>query len=350
MPDTGFARPSLADLKARIKADLLARLRQEEVLRRSDLEVQATVQAAAVNSLYAFVDWVARQILPDTADAEQLDRHGSIWGVQRKAASKATGTVIFTTSVGAVIPAGAELTHAAGQSYVTTASATATGATTVVAVAAVDAGAAGNLAVGEALALVSPITGVQSTATTGEIASGADVESDDAYRARILARIQQPPHGGADFDYLTWALEVDGVTRAWVLPLHFGIGTVGVTFVMDGRADIIPLVADVAEVQAYIDSLRPVTADAQVFAPSPVPLDLTISISPDTADVRAAIEAEVVDFLRREAEPGGTIRLSRLREAISLAAGEFSHDLTSPTADLTHATGDLAVPGTITWS
>jgi uncharacterized phage protein gp47/JayE len=88
-----------------------------------------------------------------------------------------------------------------------------------------------------------------------------------------------------------------------------------------------------------------------VVAPVAVPLDLTITgLTPDTAAVRAAIEAEIIDLLRREAVPGGTILLSHLREAISIAAGEADHALTIPAANVTHATGELAVLGTITWA
>jgi uncharacterized phage protein gp47/JayE len=349
MADTGFARPTLSELIEEVRTDLLARLTQDEVLRRADLEVQARVQAAALHSVYGYISYLARQILPDTADSDWLDRHASWWGVTRKAASKATGTVTATTTAGVTIPAGTVLQRAGLGDYVTTAEVTAAGATATLAVEAATAGAAGNLSVGARLALVSPIAGVQSTVVVVEISGGADVEADDELRGRIRERIRQPPHGGAAHDYETWALEVAGVTRAWVYPSHLGLGTVGVTFVADGREDIIPTAGEVDAVQAYIDERRPVTADVTVFAPIAEPLDLSIRLNPDSATSRAAVEAELLDFLGREAEPGGTLYLSRLREAISLAAGEFRHDLVAPVADVTADPGHIAVLGSITW-
>jgi uncharacterized phage protein gp47/JayE len=120
--------------------------------------------------------------------------------------------------------------------------------------------------------------------------------------------------------------------------------------VRDDDVSIIPDAGEVAAVQAHIDALRPVTADAYVVAPSAVSLNLTISgLSPATTVVRDAIAAELADLLRREAVPGGTILLSHLREAISIAAGEYNHTLVSPVADVTHTTGQIAVLGTITW-
>lgn len=91
------------------------------------------------------------------------------------------------------------------------------------------------------------------------------------------------------------------------------------------------------------------TADVNVLAPTAVPLDFTIHVDPDTASVRAAVEAELVDLLAREGSPGGTLRLSRIREAISRAAGESFHTMTVPAADVTLTGLQLSTLGTITW-
>ena len=65
-----------------------------------------------------------------------------------------------------------------------------------------------------------------------EVTGGTDAETDDQLRARILHRIQNPPMGGAQADYVTWALAVPGVTRAWAASEQ-GIGTMTVRFLMD---------------------------------------------------------------------------------------------------------------------
>jgi uncharacterized phage protein gp47/JayE len=54
-------------------------------------------------------------------------------------------------------------------------------------------------------------------------------------------------------------------------------------------------------------------------------------------------------MLLRDAEPGGTILISHIREAISIAAGEVDHVLSAPAANVTHASGQLATFGAITW-
>lgn len=349
MAETGFVRPALSELLERTRADMLARMAQDDVLRRADAEVYARVAAYAVHSLYAFVGAVATLILPDTAEDAALDRHGAWWDVNRKPATKATGQVTFTCSVGASVPLGAVLQREGVGDYVTTSSAIAVGTTVTVNVQAVEGGAAFNAAPGAVLTLVSPLARVQPKATAGELSGGADEEDDEALRARIRARYQEPPHGGNPADYVAWALEVPNVTRAWCYPGMDGLGTVRVTFVCDGRADIIPTVGDVAAAQAHIDEVRPATADVTVFAPTPVPIDPSIRLDPDTPEVRAAVLAELNDFIRREAIPAGTIRVSRLREAISSAAGEVWHDLTVPAADIDLPAGQISTLGAITW-
>ncbi len=94
---------------------------------------------------------------------------------------------------------------------------------------------------------------------------------------------------------------------------------------MDGREDIIPDAGDEAVVAAYIEARRPVCAEVTVEGPTDSPLNYTITPVPDTPEVRAAIAAELDDLHAREAEPGGTLLISHIREAISIAAGETDH-------------------------
>jgi len=123
-----------------------------------------------------------------------------------------------------------------------------------------------------------------------------------------------------------------------------------VRFVRDDDASIIPDAGEVAAVQAHIDALRPVTAQVTVVAPVAVPLNFTLLVVPNTAAVKTAVEAELRALLQREAEPGGTILISHIREAISIATGETNYTLTTPAADVTHTTGQMATMGTITWA
>jgi uncharacterized phage protein gp47/JayE len=349
-----FSRPTLPELIERAAADMEVRLPGADArLRRSNLNVLARVHAGAVHGIYGHQDYIARQILPDTADSEILDRHASIWGIARKAAAAAKGNVTFTGTNGTVIPVASLLLRADGAEFTTDAEATIAAGTATAAVTAEVPGAAGSTDQNTPLTMSSPVVGANAVATVaaGGIAGGTDIEDDDELRARVIDRIQQPPHGGAEFDYLTWAKEVAGVTRAWVFPMELGLGTVTLRFVRDDDvASIIPDAGEVSAVQAYIDERRPVTAQETVVAPVAVPLNFTFTLLDlNSQAVKDAITAELKDLLRREAKPGGSILLSHIRETISLAAGENNYTLTVPAADVAHAVGQIAIFGAIVW-
>lgn len=350
-----LTRPTLAELRDRTASDFISRLNLGPLLPRMVIKILADVLAGVVHSLYGYIQWAARQLFPDTAELEFLDRWLSIFGLIRKPSTFSTGNMTFTGTAGSVIPAGTAMLRSDGVEYTTTAEGTLSGspATATIPVTAAVAGSNGTTPAGQIFTLVSPIAGVNSNPTVagGDIAGGSNEEGDEAARGRLMQRIQQPPQGGAEHDYEAWALEVSGVTRVWVYPLYLGPGTVGVAIVADDAEDG-PIASEqlVEDTQAHVDEKKPVTAHPTVFTPEAVELDLNITLTPDTTIIRNAVIAELRDMLRREAKPGSTIYISKIREAISIAAGEDHHVLNSPTSDIVTTTGQLLVLGDITWS
>lgn len=349
-------RPTLAQLVTRIETDLVSRLQiTATTLRRAFVRIAARAFAGAAHELHGHLAWAARQAFVSTADEDNLVLHGAEVGVPRKVATYATGNVTLSGTNGVGIPAGTRLQRADGVLYdVTTGAAIASGTATVI-VRALTAGADGNAAAGVALTLVSPIAGVNSNAAvaSGGLTNGVDTEQVDNWRARILHRKRNPPQGGSLADFEAWALEVAGVTRAWVFSNYGGTGYVGITFVMDEEvSSIIPGAPKVAEVQAHIDdvSRRPVTAQVVVFAPTAVPLAFNITVVPDTPEVRAAVIAELDDLLLREGEPDSTLLISHIDASISGAAGETDHTLNAPTVDQNYTPAQIPTRGTVTFT
>jgi uncharacterized phage protein gp47/JayE len=367
-----FLRPTLAAIRQRIRGQFQARLPGADLtLRRSVLGVHADVLAGELWEEYGYLDYIVDQMLPDTA-TDYLARFMAIYGLTPQGAIAAAGNVVFTGIASTPIPAGTLVQASGGAQYATVAAATLVGAgTATVGVVATTGGSNTNQAGSTPLTMPLAIPGVDGNPSfdANGATGGADSESQASQRQRLLARIQQPPQGGAPNDYVQWARSIAGVTRAWCLPLMNGPGTVGVTFMMDGRSNPIPLSADVTAVQNYINSVRPVTAAVTVFAPAADTLALTIhGLLPNTAAVQAAIAASFQSLLQQKASPGaapgisvfsgpgqalaspGLIAFADLDDAISQAAGVTYHLLTSPSADHTSAAGSIAVPGTITYT
>lgn len=349
-----FDRPSLTDLITRSQADVQSRLACPALLPVSNLAVLSRVHAGGVHGLYGFLDWLAQQVLADTAEAEWLARQAAIRGLARVAASYAAGDLTLTGTTGTEVLADTAWQRADGTLYRALAPVTLTGGGATVAIRAVVAGAAGTTAAGVTLTLVSPVAGLvpQALVASGGLSGGADEEGDEALRGRLLDVIRQPPQGGSRNDYVQWALAAHPeVTRAWCYPEEGGPGTVTVRMMSDGiTADGIPSSVVVAAVEAYLQERRPVTAAVTVLAPVAAPLACALSIAPDTAAIRAAVVASLADLILSEAVPNQTLPISHIRAAISAAAGEVDYTLTEPAADVSVALGHIVTLGTVTWS
>jgi uncharacterized phage protein gp47/JayE len=347
-----WTTPPLDDVRKQNRDYITARLHSAAMVPNSVLRVLSDANAGLAFLVLLYIDWLALQLLPDTAETEWLDRHAAIWlpGDGRKAATFASGSVTATGINGSILPQGAQLAGQTGVLYETLAQITVGTGPTVVDVRAVDPGVAGNLDQGSSLAFVNAIAGVDGTVTVVDMGGGVDVESDDELRERVLERIQQPPMGGAEYDYVAWAKQVPGVTRAWAAPEQ-GPGTITVRFLMDDlypEDDGWPTPDDILTVTNYIDAKRPVTVkDCYVMAPVKQFLDMTITdLVNDDVSTQAAIEQSIRNMLFVKAAPGQTIFRSWVEEAISNAVGEDHHtlildDLVMP------APGYMAVLGTI---
>ncbi|MBS4768129.1 MAG: baseplate J/gp47 family protein [Burkholderiales bacterium] len=343
-----FERPTLKEIVERLDGDTQSRLSVPQ-MRRSNAKVFDRVLAGAVHSLYGYIEYLNRQQFFDTAESDYLDRWASIYGLTRKQATKASGQVIIKFSGELVnVPEGTILQSDDGIQYKTVGPVDSSGITEIEAL--VD-GTSGNQLEEDVLTLVSPIVGVYSEVTIVKLGGGSEAESDDSLRGRLLSRVRETPHGGTSSDYVQWALEVPGVTRAWCFPKESGEGSVTVRFVCDGMDEIIPDKAMLDKVFEHIDKLRPVTAHLYVSPPEIRTVDITIAgLLPDDADVRAAVKQELKDLFAREGAPGQRIYLSHIRAAISAALGEEDHSVVSPTSDpIPDGNSQLLTLGEITW-
>ena len=364
-----FNIPSLDDLTTQIQADQQARIPGADTsLRFSVIGIFGKIWAASLALVWGFLGrYWANQFFIDSAETIYLERRAAPLGITRESAAPASGNVIFTGTNGIPIPAGTVVQTQDGTiQYVTVASATIASGTATVGVIATSGGSATNQSAGAALPLYAGIAGVVPSAQvgTGGLTGGIDAESDASLRARALARQSQPPQGGAWFDYVAWAKTVPGVTRVWVYPTNRGPGTVDVTFVMDGRSNIVPLSADVTAVQTAINANRPVTANVLVWAPSTAALAITITgMSPGDSNTQANVTAQINALARSVAPggaqygdgvstsaPGGYLYLSQIEAAIEAAGGIAHFDLTAPAADVVYATGTIPATPTITFS
>jgi hypothetical protein len=171
-------------------------------------------------------------------------------------------------------------------------------------------GIIGNLQAGDVVEFANPLPNVSKAATVvSQTVTGANAELIELYRARIVARFQSAPQGGAYADYRDWAEEVPGIVN--VYPYAGDPGEVDVyveaSVETSGSADGIPTGAQLTAAEDAIEldiagvaSRRPVNAAVNVLPILRTGFSIVIFglDTPDEADVKASISQGVDEYLR----------------------------------------------------
>lgn len=347
--------PTLSEVTARVRQDIRDRTEGgDSFLRRSVEGVLALVIAAIAHSLWKFLRKVAGRAIPSATFVDQLLKWCAFFGVDRLLATKASGELVFAATNGTEVPSGRQFTRSDGVLYASTAIATAAGDEVTVPVEAVEAAADGNFDAGATIRFSSPLAGVDAEGVVGVdgLTGGRDLETPQALFQRLLLRVRSPRRGGGPGDYEFWALEVAGVTRAFEVKHKNGVGTMSVAVVDDTKEDITDVdIGVLGAVKDHILAFAPLDADTlEVFTPTALPVDFEMSVVPNTSEVRAAVEAQLVDYFATTAKMGESLPLSNINEAISAAEGETSHDLTDPTADVEPTAYQIPVLGDVVFT
>lgn len=337
-----WTTPTLRQVREMTRDFVTASLGSAALIPNSVLRIMSDAKAGLAHLTLLYIDWLSKQFLPDTAEQEWLDRHGTIWlknadgSKGRKVAQPAVGTITVYAQVGfgpVTVPKFTQFKGPQQYAYETNEEILAEEVGTQVAVTCLVPGETSNLELGDKMTLADVVPNLDSLADVVTMTGGTDAENDDDLRERVLFRIQQPPMGGDAADYVLWALAVPGVTRAWAAPLEMGPGTLTIRFMMDdlrSEQGGFPNAEDIATVTAYIDSVRPVAIkDRWILAPLPEPIDVLISdLENDTVAIRNGIEVAIQEALRRVAAPAHAVN-GVMQEAQTIYANWMSDAIMS---------------------
>ncbi|HFN6480788.1 TPA: baseplate J/gp47 family protein [Citrobacter farmeri] len=331
-----FITKNAAQIRTDILRDIknLLQLSDDKLGPDSDWYIRASSVASVAEGLYQHQGWIVRQIFPDTADSEFLYLHARLRGLSKKAANSASGPATFTGEPGAVAAAGLVFKRDS-VSWTTTEDIIvgADGKSSVNAVSSL-AGTTGNTTSITSATLTTTPDGFDSTVTVGLMTGGTDEETDAELLARLLEIIRRPPAGGNKYDYKRWALEVSGVSAAYVYPLRRGLGTVDVVITSAGG---LPSQDVIDRVQAHIDDVRPVTAkNTLVLMPVIRTFDVLVKVSLEgitLATAKQEVTATLEDDDSRR-EPGVAFIRSQAGTLISLIPGITDYDIVTPSTNI----------------
>lgn len=345
-----YQRPSYPELLARIEVDLAA------VPASLRMPLAAT-WARTCHGQYGYLDWIAAQASPLTCDSEQLYAWASLYGVDRLAATAASGAIAVTGAPGASVLVGAVWSGPNGLAYEVVEAATITSTGARVQLRCQVAGAAGNLAAGQVLTATAPIAGVTGAANVmaGGLTGGAEIEALDDWRIRVadewaVVVADGGRSGGRAADYRWWAKSAHpSVTSALVQPGALGLGTVIVRPICSGLPNRMPTAGVLSAVQAYILDRSPAGAEVHVQEPIPRPLSLALDVSPlvDSTPLRAGIEAALQAMLVANSTERAIVTVDEIDVAVASVTSQAVR--VAPLADQALGSGEIFSSVSITW-
>lgn len=328
--------PTTSEINDNIIAQLESALSQSiPLLPKSFLRVLAKVLAGVFVILYKYGGFIFLQIFVATASAKDtningqtvnpLTEWGRLIGIGDPVPATSAELLIDITvenQVGTLLSGTQLINSDNGVTYITLASVLLNAATVQATVLAVSdqqggsgEGVIGNLDPGAILSFANALPNISRNAIVdSQVVTGANAETVDAYRQRIIDRFQKRPQGGAYADYETWGEETAGIINVYPYTSD-DPGQVDcyveATVASSGSSDGIPTPA---QLQAVLDSIeldenglasrRPANALANTFAITRVGFDCTITgLTVDNlADVQAELDTAVIEFFLN-AEP-----------------------------------------------
>ena len=329
-----LSTPTTKEISDNIIAQLEASLGQSiPILPKSFLRVLANALAAVFILLYKYAGFMFLQMFVQSASDKETEVNGVTlvplvqWGRLIGVGDPVKATraellidITVENQVG-TLPAGSQLVNSGnGVTYLTIAAVNLDAAVVQTTIRASSdqqggrgAGAIGNLDPGAVVSFANPLANVNRNAVVdSQTLTGADAESTEAYRQRIIDKFQKRPQGGAYADYEQWGEEVAGILN--VYPYTGDPGEVDVyseaTVASSGSPDGIPTPAQLIAVYDSINldqdglaTRRPANAFVNSFAITRTPFDVVVDgiVTSDLAGVQASITTAVTEyFLDRE--------------------------------------------------
>ena len=323
--------PTTKGISDNIIAQLEASFSQTiPLLPKSFLRVLSKVLAGVFIILYKYAGFQFLQIFVATAANADTEINGKIinplvaWGRLIGVGDPAPATsaqllvdITVTNQTGA-LPSGTQLVGANnGVTYITVGAVLLNAATVQATVRAVSdqsggggVGAIGNLEPADQLSFANPLANVNRVVTVdSQVVTGANGETTEAYRQRIIDRFQKRPQGGALADYELWGEEPAGIVNIYPYTSDCpGQVDVYVEATPDssGDPDGIPTNAQLQEVLDSINfdddgraSRRPANALVNTFPINRLGFDVEIYglAVDDEATVQASIESALTEYM-----------------------------------------------------
>lgn len=275
--------------------------------------------AYALEGFYLLANQIQNGAFVSTASSTDLDELAILGGIQRQQASPAVRLGVFD----AAVPLGARFSTPQGGNsvvfFVSTIPDPDVGINQYQ-LTAETAGAIGNQYFG-ALLPITAVQGLNSAILSDILVPGEDTETDEAFRQRLIDRLNEKPFAGNVASYRESILAIDGIGAVQVYPTWNGGGTVKCA-ILD--ATYLPASSTLVDtVQEAIDptavsgqglGLAPIGASVTIVAAQPITVAISADITPETGytvaqlqePIETALESYFLSLRQAWSTPHGT--------------------------------------------
>jgi uncharacterized phage protein gp47/JayE len=317
-----FKRDSLQTILERTTANYSSLFKPlDNTPRHNLLKVFSAIDAGIYHQLLGDLDFLARQLFPDTATGEYLREH---WAarVPPQYATAAFGKVMVTGTPNRAVPAGLVFASDTSERYFTEKQYRLNSeGVLLVAVRSENFGVNVNLTEGSKLKIVSAVpAGIDSEAEVAEggIVGGSDGETDEEYLIRVLVSLRDPNPYGKRGDFVRWAVDSSAeVSSAWEFT-NFGIfGALLIQVINGNQFDGVTPVGNLHDVTNYINERAPLVVFT-VRTPQIIPLNPVVSLLPDedSQSNRDLAVSRMRFYLQKTAKPGYCVTSGSLKDSI----------------------------------
>ena len=284
---------------------------------------------------------VIQLIFPQFAYGEWLDKHAENRGIVRKQATYAEGIIAVTGTAGTTIPSGSvfsteSINGEPSIDFTTVEDATVSEAGTVdIKIQCATAGTVGNVAKNTVVLKANNISNITSVTNPNDLTGGTEEEDDENLRERIMEydRTQGVSFVGSKSDYKRWAMSVNGVGNAIVIPATDDTGLVTIVIT---DAEHNPGSESLCQnVYNYImrpdnedERLAPTNAYLSVVAPETLNFTVSAGVEIDNSttidEVKANFYSNVKSYLVTAADEL-EVKYSRIYSLLSNVKGIVDH-------------------------
>lgn len=249
----------------------------------SDIGIRLKVLAGEIFSAYTNIDWLEKQMFPQTASGEQLELHAIQRGIKRRPAEKAQGKIKFCrynpAALDLRIPAGTVCSTPGvdGIRFVTTTEDFLPGGETQVYVSAQaeKGGEASNTAANTITVMINPPPGITFVGNDLPFIGGTDGESDESLRDRLIDSYKNASNGTNSAFYHDFVSKYEEIDSVSVIPREQGVGSVSIYVSSKSNSPSEELMEQIRE---DISGVKEINVDVILAPPEFVRVDVNVQV------------------------------------------------------------------------